>query len=1345
MIASGGYANGTNEELLALSWEGSNQRQRAAADATYQREGDRWDWVSGVERTTLQDRVLSEVSGDEYMRMQQLTTFDSDPAGEADMVQLALMRARQEGTQGTNFISSFSMSDTPEAQMLGQRRDELIAMVRNQPGLEHVEPLVGDDGMLTPEAYAALARNDRNRVADERHRAYVDAHPDPNAPPPPIERVSDQELRNRATKGLPEDLSILSHRLGIACDDYRAEIDRQEAIVLSAIQIGGMILSIALMLIPGIGPVLGAVLGALITGVATMVAKQGFRGERYGWEEMLQDAGQTAIEVAVAWAGGKLAAGAGRVAGQVEQAATAAARVTAVSERAAIEAGKRAALRYSVRQAIIRGAATQGFSHAAGKAIDDATWRDGMWAGVRRVATAGAHGAVVGAVSDAISTGLGHGLQQRATGENVVRGAEAAEGAVERAAGAAGRPSILRTAFAEGASNALANTAGTLAGAGFDAITGESHLTGGQLLRELGTTAGREFLLGFARGGLQARNTARYEQAERSYLDRGTPLNAAERAELHALARSAGHEFGTDEHIRGLEQRLAVEPARRALVAELPASLRDHVREWPFAEVQRVHGYVNDPPEGAARFAVLKAIQQAGVGELDLGPLARRLDDAAAEVGQRRAREASEQRQVRGALLGEVPPHLRQFVGVIPSANLATLPPEALRTIGEAMASGRPLSARERVEIVRQARAANPEADVRGLLRDLQAVASAGEAARDAFKSARRQLIESLPEQARPMVAALDDASLARVRHMIDRGALDTPHQMEALYRAARARAPDLERSAFFGALEHATEGVRAQRNAERRARRQERFERLQDLPDPVRGPISALPDHALLELRTIQAREAPPTPREMEALLAAARRETPGVDERRLRGAILEASRSPSPTRPVSDAQRAEMREFFLSNVPDELHALANKVDIVVLSEEEFHAYTRSDRDAALLVIDGRPVVAMREHAHPRALSEEGLHFTQTREPEWAAHVRAVDERNLGRWPEMGDAERAVAVRKALDLELDAAHRLVANAEDTLRSKPGDREARIQLEDAQAAIANLEQRRAAVASFDEAALRGVERGTRSRPEWLDQPARLFAQTRRPPVGFDPKNVAARLGANKTLHPLLASLPVEPDGSLPPRTVRLELVERNGQPTVILRVSESAHVLKITGAHVTMAAVLQTHADAVLRVRAVRSQLDAIRAALPEGARARADSALARLAIVESRLTQAATEISTRALGADEFRRATDLAAGALRRVNADLELLRAVPHLVGVAEHVEAVIAGAPAHLRQELEGYRAYLTALATTSPEQATRFAEALSRLSVGGEVFTGLPMTISTSTPRASRDSRTSSRT
>src|SRR5262249_8398644 len=139
--------------------------------------------------------------------------------------------------------------------------------------------------------------------------------------------------------------------------------------------------------------------------------------------------------------------------------------------------------------------------------------------------------------------------------------------------------------------------------------------------------------------------------------------------------------------------------------------------------------------------------------------------------------------------------------------------------------------------------------------------------------------------------------------------------------------------------------------------------------------------------------------------------------------------------------------------------------------------------------------------------------------------------------------------------------------------------------------------------------------------------------------------------------------------------------------------------------HVQRLWVLQTHLDANERIQALRTQIQNGMPALPEEARVRAASLLARLAKAETKLsTDASTVASAGALDAEARRGATLEVASGTRALHTELAMLEATPHLSSVDAHVDTVIASAPPHVREELASYRAFLTALATGTPEHA-----------------------------------------
>ncbi|MGK3995858.1 hypothetical protein [Sorangium sp. So ce1024] len=1133
MLASGGYGDGTNEELLELVTQGRSREEIAAANQRYQTDPSvsRVDWVTGERHGTFQERILAEVSGDLEMKMQEHLL--GDPVTEADHVQLALMRYGHQRVQGTGFIAERTMRGTPELRAIDESRDALLGALRRDPALRDIDPLLGPDGMLSREAYAALDRRDRARMAERRHQAYLDAT---SKEPPRARDVTDDEMRRRASAGLPDDLSTLSFRLGLAADNYRAEIDRQEAAAMLGIQIVGAALTVALMLIPGVNVIAAGILAAVLTGVATVLVKEGLRGDRYGWEEMAQDIGMTAVEAATAWAGGQLAS---RAAGAAKVASAAARAAGATEAQIA-----RRALQVSVRHALVRGAVTQGFSGLASRAMDDATWRDGFARGMQRTLQAGARGAIVGAVTEGISTRMGHGLQQRITGTNVQRaagavaegteaaahagagaargGAGAARAGAAGAGGAAGRPSLFRTGLGEGVASALSGTAGELAGAGFDRLTGEARTGGRELLLHLGKTFGRELLTGMARGAVQAHWARRYEDTRSRLLDRGGPVSDAERAQLQRYARSAGRDAddGPEGFLR-FEADLGEARQRRAqLVGDLPEGLRPHVEALPISALEQVRGYVDQPPEGAARLAFLRGLRAHGVE--DLPSFGRRLDAAAEQVAQRRAAAAAERKAVRRAVLAGLPAHLRGLVGELPAHQLAALPPAALRSVAEAAARGEPLAPRDRAELVRQARAARPDVDVKALLADVDAAISAGRAAHERFREGRRRFIEGLPAEARRAAAALPPEALQRMRRMAEAGDRGTAHQRELLVRALASAAPDADAAAMLRGLDAAVSRTRAAREAARIARLAERADALTDLPEALRGPLSALPDEGLAIVRQLQQEGRQPSPQLLAALSRMARAEAPEMDAGRFRRALAEAVEHPRRVAAAdAQAQRALRREL-LAGVPPEQRRLIADVPILRVSAAELAAHTGvSGADAAVVSVAGRPVVLFREGADPRLLAEQATRLLVARDPAWLSPARLLDESRLRNWPDMPVGERLATWRATISLEIESHQRLLAGyqAEATGASSPAARaELQARAEDTRRALGALRRRLAEVDGIDGVRRYAIAVGVMSPPDFLGAPPRRVtagvpdaaASTPRPEVDA-PRALASRL------------------------------------------------------------------------------------------------------------------------------------------------------------------------------------------------------------------------------------------
>ncbi|MCE3254008.1 MAG: hypothetical protein K0Q67_3028, partial [Cellvibrio sp.] len=201
-------------------------------------------------------------------------------------------------------------------------------------------------------------------------------------------------------------------------------------------------------------------------------------------------------------------------------------------------------------------------------------------------------------------------------------------------------------------------------------------------------------------------------------------------------------------------------------------------------------------------------------------------------------------------------------------------------------------------------------------------------------------------------------------------------------------------------------------------------------------------------------------------------------------------------PAARISEAESAELRKHLLSGIPQEQRALIQNTPIMVLSDVEFAALTRSTKGQAVtMIIDGKPVIVMREGADPGALREEGIHALQAHDPQWAKHIGSLDEQHLANWDELPLDQQIVLYRNKVALELDAQQRMIASIEaDIGNAKSPQEKAALQrqLEQTQLAHTNLSRRMSEVGSIDAMDVANIKAGFSERPQWLDQPARLF-------------------------------------------------------------------------------------------------------------------------------------------------------------------------------------------------------------------------------------------------------------
>lgn len=279
-----------------------------------------------------------------------------------------------------------------------------------------------------------------------------------------------------------------------------------------------------------------------------------------------------------------------------------------------------------------------------------------------------------------------------------------------------------------------------------------------------------------------------------------------------------------------------------------------------------------------------------------------------------------------------------------------------------------------------------------------------------------------------------------------------------------------------------AAEAVMAGRNA-RAAGRQATEQQAEELPISRRGAA----DHD----------EASHAAFRRQALLAALAQD-PSLDRKAF---LSRLDASVARDRVEADAQRRVVRELrreALSGIPPAQRKQFADVPIRLLSDHEFEAFTRSKSGRAVTIfIDGEPQIVARKGISPEALREEGLHVLQAKDPRMKARIARLDERTLARWDELDLDTQLSLYKDKLAVEIDAQRRLRQGLVDEAAqtSDLGKRAALLaRAEEANETLANLRNRRGEVAELDPAHLDAVRRGEARRPQYLDEPARLFAK-----------------------------------------------------------------------------------------------------------------------------------------------------------------------------------------------------------------------------------------------------------
>jgi hypothetical protein len=203
--------------------------------------------------------------------------------------------------------------------------------------------------------------------------------------------------------------------------------------------------------------------------------------------------------------------------------------------------------------------------------------------------------------------------------------------------------------------------------------------------------------------------------------------------------------------------------------------------------------------------------------------------------------------------------------------------------------------------------------------------------------------------------------------------------------------------------------------------------------------------------------------------------------------GVIRASARDP-------DEHMAQMRDALLRHVPPGEHGAMADVPIIVLPKERYLALTRSESGPVVTLIqDGHPIVVVREGTPISRLADEGPHLAQTRDPRTRERIARLNEAVQANWDHLDLDTQIDLYRTKIELEIDAHERILRSLESREPTLETGRLAAEQRR-AEGTLRNLRARLEEVDALGPAQRAAIEAGERERPQYLDQPARLFSK-----------------------------------------------------------------------------------------------------------------------------------------------------------------------------------------------------------------------------------------------------------
>nr|WP_242594935.1 hypothetical protein [Corallococcus exiguus] len=203
---------------------------------------------------------------------------------------------------------------------------------------------------------------------------------------------------------------------------------------------------------------------------------------------------------------------------------------------------------------------------------------------------------------------------------------------------------------------------------------------------------------------------------------------------------------------------------------------------------------------------------------------------------------------------------------------------------------------------------------------------------------------------------------------------------------------------------------------------------------------------------------------------------------------------------------QRAMRKELLEHIPPAQRKAFAN-TPIELISEVDFEALTGSKSAQAVAMFRrGKPTIIVKAGADLSDLGEEGLHLLQRHDKATRDLVKALDERALRHWDKLPIEKQFELYRKKLLLEIDAQESLLTSLEGKRGVSMDPEEATRRIRQGKKTLENLRQRMKEVDAFTPLDMAEFGQGVRSKPQYLNEPPRLFSK--KEPPGTPPTSEA---------------------------------------------------------------------------------------------------------------------------------------------------------------------------------------------------------------------------------------------